>query len=452
MIHAQRHDLDTDCELVWIELSVVGSKPILVGSFYRPPSSPIEDLNMLRTSLARVKVDNYSNVWLGGDFNLGDIIWETQSVRPGSQKGPMCRDLIDIANDCGFEQVVEGPTRGKNTLDLLFVKNPSLVVKSGLLPGISDHDGIPVVSIHSKPSTVKQKPRKIFLYNKANIDELKADINEISSDFKSGNVSETDANALWIIFSSDFKSGNVSETDANALWIIFKTRLLQAVDKHVPSKMVRKRNYTPWINQTLKRLHKRKQRAYNRARKSNSQEDWESFKELRRKIKKATRKAYRGYIRDKCLESSKQFWSFIKSLKNDSSGIPALKDAHGGLVTCNRQKAELLNCQYQKQFTQERLEDLPTEPESNIPSMPNITIREEGVCKLLSDLNPFKATGPDEISPWVLKTAAKELSPALTVLFQLTLDSGVVPEDWLCANITPIYKKGIKQTLQITVL
>jgi hypothetical protein len=152
------------------------------------------------------------------------------------------------------------------------------VTKSSLLPGISDHDGIPVVCINSKPSTAKQNPRKIFLYSKANIDELKATIVEISN---------------------DFKDKDVSKTDANTLWMELKSRLLQAVDVNIPSKMVRKRNFTPWLNHTLKRLHKRKQRAYNRARKSQKQEDWNRFRELRSKIKKATRKAYRGYIRDK---------------------------------------------------------------------------------------------------------------------------------------------------------
>ena len=82
------------------------------------------------------------------------------------------------------------------------------------------------------------------------------------------------------------------------------------------------------------------------------------------------------------------------------------------------------------------------ENKSKIPSMPNIVIREEGVSKLLKNLNPHKASDPDDISPWVLQTTAEEISPALSILFQLSLDSGDVPEDWLCANITPIFKKG----------
>ena len=73
--------------------------------------------------------------------------------------------------------------------------------------------------------------------------------------------------------------------------------------------------------------------------------------------------------------------------------------------------------------------------------MPEIKIEVEDVIKLLNDLSPFKAAGPDEISPWVLKTTAQEIG---------WLDTGVVPQDWLYANITPIFKKGTAQILQIT--
>jgi hypothetical protein len=211
--------------------------------------------------LAEINPDNFSNIWLAGDFNLGDIVWETHSVRPGSPKPTLCRDLIDISNDNGLEQVVTKPTRGENTLDLFFVKNPSLVTKSDTIPGISDHDGIPILLVDSKPSKSKQKPRKVYMYHKANTADLKGKASEISKDFESKDLSTTNVNELW-----------------NEL----KNRLLVAVNDHIPTKSVSKRNYTPWINHTIKRLHKRKQRAYNKARKSNKQEDWEKFRKLRK--------------------------------------------------------------------------------------------------------------------------------------------------------------------------
>ena len=43
------------------------------------------------------------------------------------------------------------------------------------------------------------------------------------------------------------------------------------------------------------------------------------------------------------------------------------------------------------------------------------------------NLNTKKATGPGEISAFILKAAATELAPALANLFQLSLDLGEVP-------------------------
>jgi len=37
----------------------------------------------------------------------------------------------------------------------------------------------------------------------------------------------------------------------------------------------------------------------------------------------------------------------------------------------------------------------------------------------------------------------------LTVLFKKSLAEGVVPDDWKRANVSPIYKKGIKISQRI---
>jgi hypothetical protein len=43
---------------------------------------------------------------------------------------------------------------------------------------------------------------------------------------------------------------------------------------------------------------------------------------------------------------------------------------------------------------------------------------------------PFKATGPDEIPAYILKNMADHLAPYLTKLYQISLDRGLVPDDW----------------------
>ena len=59
--------------------------------------------------------------------------------------------------------------------------------------------------------------------------------------------------------------------------------------------------------------------------------------------------------------------------------------------------------------------------------MPEINITIQGVEKLLSGLDPNKATGPDGISPRILKELSHEIAPSLAIIFNKSLDSGTVP-------------------------
>ena len=49
----------------------------------------------------------------------------------------------------------------------------------------------------------------------------------------------------------------------------------------------------------------------------------------------------------------------------------------------------------------------------------------------------------------ILKYCAIEISPVLQIIFTQSMLSGVLPNDWLSVNITPVFKKEIKETHQI---
>ena len=422
IIGTHRIDLDTKCELIWVTVKIQGAKDVTIGAFYRSHTfaSTAEYMNELRESLSRIKCSNKGQIWLAGDFNIPDVNWETNSFKPGGQYPAISKQMLDIAADFGLEQVVKGPTRLKNTLDLFFTTNPTLVERSSTIPGMSDHDSIPLIIINSKPKVMRKKPHRQYLFNKADIPALKNDLKSWSSDFVNKNKD--------------------SLKPVTELYDDFSDTIKKAMDTHIPSKMVTKRSQSPWISKRVRRLQKRKQRAFNAHKKLNNNDSYESFKQVRKSVHKATRHAHKSYVSSVCTESPKRFWSFIKSLKVDSTGIPTLKDG-ANLEADNRCKAEILNKQFKSVFTAED-PNLPPESGNNIPTMPDIVIFPEGVEKLLGNLDPNKATGPDNIGPRVLKIAAKELAPALSLIFQRSLDTGILPKSWSQANISPIYKKG----------
>ena len=84
--------------------------------------------------------------------------------------------------------------------------------------------------------------------------------------------------------------------------------------------------------------------------------------------------------------------------------------------------------------------------EVTIPNISPIIFTQSGIQHLLSTLDVSKASGPDRVSPYILKHCAEELSPVLQIIFTQSLTTGVLPPDWLSANICPVYKKGSRSS------
>ena len=94
----------------------------------------------------------------------------------------------------------------------------------------------------------------------------------------------------------------------------------------------------------------------------------------------------------------------------------------------SRAEANFLNDQFCNVFTREDLDGLPTLEESTHPDMLEIMVSGNGMYKLL--LNPRKAAGPGGVPCRLLQAVAKELAPALTLLFNSSLATGQVPPQW----------------------
>ena len=69
-------------------------------------------------------------------------------------------------------------------------------------------------------------------------------------------------------------------------------------------------------------------------------------------------------------------------------------------------------------------------------------ISEQDVESSLSRLKSNKAVGLDGVDGYFLKIAASAISNSLTTVFNLSISSGVFPDAWKVAKVTPLFKEG----------
>jgi hypothetical protein len=145
----------------------------------------------------------------------------------------------------------------------------------------------------------------------------------------------------------------------------------------------------------------------------------------------------------------KRFWSYIRSIGKDNSGIPPLKDkSKGVLMSDPTAKAGILNKQYQSAFTVEDTTNTPTMGDHQLPDIPDPIISVPGIAKLLTKLKPHKATGPDEIPARFLQDNADQIAPIRHIIFQKSLEEGEVPPTGKLQTSSLFSKKAINMTQQ----
>ena len=138
----------------------------------------------------------------------------------------------------------------------------------------------------------------------------------------------------------------------------------------------------------------------------------------------------------------KRFWNYIKSLRKDIAGVAPFKE-NGRRFNAPRDKTEILSRQYLSMYTKENQDSPVPEPKGEpYPQMEDLLVSEEGLEKLLHRSNPHKASGPDMIPARLLKECCNELAPILATIFNKSLQTWTVPDDWKRANISAVFKKG----------
>ena len=118
------------------------------------------------------------------------------------------------------------------------------------------------------------------------------------------------------------------------------------------------------------------------------------IRNIKADIQTKMRKAYWQYVEDIITpiqdeneySGMKRFWSFMKHMRKDYVGVSPLEE-HGTTHVDAVSKANILNRQFQSVFTrEEEIGPNLLSEHSNTTTMPEITITEQGVLKILQGL------------------------------------------------------------------
>ena len=336
-------ELKSKADTIWAKLTLPSGNKLYIESIYHPHTTNMESPPEIKKNLEKAASFDKQTVWVGGDFNLPDIEWKDLSkvqVKENSKNTEIHQYCIDHITDRGLVQLVNQPTRGENTLDLLLTNKPSTIYRTEVCPGISDHD-IVYAEATTTPLKEHQTPRNVYLFKKADYDSMKRESNYLLN---------------------DFINKHQKSMDINQMWEEFKNHIHKLLEKYIPQRTIKHQHGYPWITTELRRMIRKRDRLYNKIKKMGNTKMRNDYKHLKHLVQKETRKSYWDYISNIIAPDDKpnpeKFFSFLKATRKETTGVPPLK--HQGKTSKDTiDKANALNNQFQSVFTEDSENILP---------------------------------------------------------------------------------------------
>ena len=388
------------------------ARSLNITLIYRPPSSRDENTDELCKLFDKAS----KNSIFIGDFNFPGINWEYET---SDRKGA---NFLQCTKDNYFEQLIDFKThiRG-NTLDLLFSNQPDKIINIEPLGNLGNSDHSIIMCELEYNSRFNDSTEKIWNWKNAEYDRLADFLHDVD----------------W--------EHELTGTPTDEAWTFLKDKILTGMDNFVPKIPRRTKNSPRWMTSIVKRLVRRKQRLYNIFMETRRQEDEISFKKLQKECKKAVRQAKRKFEQKIAVNGNKRpFVAYIKSKTKSRAGVGPLKVGNR-TISDDKDMATELNKAFCSVFTKEVNQNHPTcqiFQDSSIIS--DIYFTENMVREKINKLKSTSAPGPDKIPARFLKEYVDLISYPLSILFDSSMRSGIVPQDWRLANVTPIFKKGSK--------
>lgn len=347
-------------------------------------------------------------------FRVADCVQEQLQRTPNAPifvMGDFNHCSLNIALP-GFEQYIKCDTRKNKTLDKCYgnVKSAYTAVAKPPLAN-SDHNTVLLIPTYRTAlKNSKSLVKSVNVWSSDSIETLK------------GCFLCTD----WDMFSGENNLDYATEVTTDYIQFCIDTVIPKKTIKTFP-------NSKPYITKEVKDCITRRKHAF----RNNDQLQLRAVQsELNQRLREAKQQHKETLEENLQNMNTRKLWASVRTMTNMKS---TKKPFHAvdELSTANE-----LNRFYKRFETQDFSAECNSALE-NISTdwMDRFLIDPKEVETVFKNVTVNKATGPDGISAFVLKTFAEELTPAWCSIFQRSVDSNTVPAMWKKAVITPVPKK-----------
>ena len=424
-------------ESICFEISVKKRKWVIF-SIYRPPYD--QNLHQYFKYISNAidkALGKYENFIIMGDINI-------DKERDKGLKLSLLRNFCDTYS---FQNLIKAKTcitkSSESSLDVILTNKPRLLFHNlSVETGISDVHTMVCTMMRSH--ITRLKPIKISYRNYKNYDE------------------ET--------FKRDLSRSNLitNESDPDKMYLQLVQNFSNILDRHAPLKYKYIRgNTAAFMNKELRKAIMKRSRLRNNFNKNKSDKNWGLFARQRNLCNKIKRKAKKSYFHKLSNNPEpKEFWSTVKPFISDKgfhTNEDYMLEVNDTIIKDDKEIANIFNDLFVNII--ERSTGKKIDTSSKNESIENIIIKykdhpsiksiknlhsekrfsmplakEGNIERILTNLNPKKASGSDSIPPKIVIRSAEYLCKPLTKIINATITQKKFPENAKLTRVTPIYK------------
>ena len=419
--HLNRNSRNIESQ--WISILQKPNKTILLCNTYRPPQGNIERfLEIIEENLNDIDLTKVELI-LMGDLNI-DVL---------DKKNPATKKLLDIIKQYGLKQLIKEPTRyaeAKHSCIDLFITNSDIISRSGVTNvHLSDHQ---MILLTRKKMKMKRKSCDFIgrSYRNYNKEDFQRKLQESS----------------W----NEFNTTN----DVSEKWSYLINKISLEIEKTCPLKKFKiKQIKEPWPSPDLIELIKDKDKALKTAKKEKDPNLWKEAKRIRNNCTRRLRQARADYISENLNNNAgdqKKFWRNIQGL------IPNKGTKTSDINLIDQISKSEIPYDETASFINDFFVDIGPSLAQNCDRpwtyvgpqvgnhLENVSTNIEEIIALCKNININKSSCINNLSSEILRDAFLAIPEKLVVLFNLSFETGEIPDVWKIGKVTPLQKPGNK--------